>query len=139
MAHPNFSRAVVRRRPLISALRRGAWISLLAGLVGLILPLIPAQAAVMGAAKAMPYGQAVQLSQQAANTVLERGGAESCLRGKLTKALLELSSSCEASAQHGSLCELADRAAVVTPMSLSFMDETARSILELSGAPVPAP
>ena len=121
------------------ALRRGALLSLLAALVALLLPMLPMRAAVMGAAKAMPYGQAVQLSQQAARTVLDRGGAESCLRGKLTKALLGLSSSCEASAQHGSLCELADRAAVVAPMSLAFMDETARSILELSGAPVPAP
>ena len=98
-----------------------------------------ARAAVLAAASALPFPQAVQFSQTAARTVLERGGAESCLRGKLTKALLGLSSSCEATGQRSPLCALADRAAVVTPMSLPFMDETSRRILELTGAPIPSP
>lgn len=131
-----------RRLPRL--VRRLAILAAASLLVTLALPLAPhglqpSRAAVMGAATALPFPQAVQLSQTAARTVLERGGAESCLRGKLTKALLGLSSSCEAAGQRSPLCDLADRAAVVTPMSLSFMDETARSILQLSGAPLPSP
>ncbi|MEB3255579.1 MAG: hypothetical protein VKJ05_04230, partial [Synechococcaceae cyanobacterium] len=73
--------------------------------------------------------------------VLARAGRESCLRGKLTNALLGLSRSCEHEARpDASLCSLADRAVVVTPMSLAFMDETARELLRLMapGTPVSA-
>jgi hypothetical protein len=67
----------------------------------------------------------------AARAVLARAGAESCLRGKLTRALLGLSSSCEREGRRDELCALADRAAVVTPMTLAFMDETSRTILRM--------
>lgn len=78
-----------------------------------------------------PYGQAVSSADAAARAVLARAGRESCLRGKLTRALLGLSNSCEASGNRNALCALADRAVVVTPMSLAFMDDTSRQLLEL--------
>ena len=85
------------------------------------------------AASAAPpaYPQAVANSEAAARAVLARAGRESCLRGKLTRALLELSNSCEASGTRNSLCSLADKAVVVTPMSLTFMDDTSHQLLEL--------
>jgi len=91
-----------------------------------------ARAAVMGGARVMPYPDAVRHSRTAAEAVLARSGTESCLRGKLNRALLGLSASCEAAAERTPLCSLADKAAVVTPMTLAFMDETARRLLELS-------
>jgi hypothetical protein len=78
------------------------------------------------------YPEAVQFSRQAAKAVLNQEGRETCLRGKLTKALLKLSDSCDATGQKNSLCTLAGKAAVVTPMSLTFMEDTSRQLLELS-------
>lgn len=92
------------------------------------------QAAVMGAAPARPYAEAVAASRTAAKAVLARQGRQSCLIGKLTNALLSLSSSCEAAAQRGALCRLADQAAATTRWSMDFTDATARSVLELSGS-----
>lgn len=80
----------------------------------------------------LPYPEAVAEGRTAAMAVLAGAGRESCLRGKLTKALLVLSDSCSASRQAGPLCELADQAVVVTPMSLAFMRETAGRLLALS-------
>jgi hypothetical protein len=77
------------------------------------------------------HAEVVASSGGAARAVLARAGAESCLRGKLTKALLDLSSSCEREGRRDALCALADRAAVVTPMTLAFMDDTARGLLQL--------
>ncbi len=94
-----------------------------------------ARAAVMGAPKALPYAEAVARTHAAAEAVLAGAGAETCLRGKLTNALLGLSSSCAASGQGHSLCRLADSAAVVTPMSLAFMRETATRLLALIDTP----
>lgn len=94
------------------------------------------------AAAPLSYGEAVQRTDQAARAVLARSGAESCLRGKLTRVLLELSSSCERHGVREALCRLADQAVVVTPMSLDFMDQTARQLLNLMGtgeASVPRP
>ena len=89
-------------------------------------------------AAVLPYTEAVALTDKAARAVLARAGRESCLRGKLTNALLGLSSSCEQEARRDpSLCSLADRAVVVTPMSVAFMDDTSRELLRLiGGAPV---
>ena len=92
------------------------------------------QAAVLGAAPARPYAEAVAASRVAAKAVLARQGRQSCLIGKLTNALLSLSSSCEAAAARGSLCDLADRAAATTRWSMEFTDATARRVLELSGS-----
>jgi len=86
-----------------------------------------------GAVAAAPsFDVAVGQARSAATAVLERAGAETCLRGKLTRALLGLSASCEAAGSRSPLCDLADRAAVVTPMSLEFMDDTARELLQLT-------
>lgn len=99
-----------------------------------------AQAAcVAGGAKAGPYDQAVQHTRKAAEAVLSRGGAESCLRGKLTNALLGLSASCEAAGQSNSLCQLADQAVVQLNWTLPFMDSTSQRVLDLSAASNPAP
>jgi hypothetical protein len=87
-------------------------------------------------AAVLPYTEAVALTDKAARAVLARAGRESCLRGKLTNALLGLSSSCEKEARRDpSLCSLADRAVVVTPMSVAFMDDTSRELLRLIGGP----
>ena len=80
----------------------------------------------------MPLDQAVLKGRQAAEAILDRAGPETCLRGKLNRALLGLSASCEAAGVKDPLCALADKAVVVTPMSLDFMDQTARQLLELS-------
>ncbi|MFM7360238.1 MAG: hypothetical protein ACKO6F_10800 [Cyanobium sp.] len=77
------------------------------------------------------HASVVVSTGNAARAVLARAGAESCLRGKLTRALLGLSSSCEREGRRDELCVLADRAAVVTPMTLAFMDETSRTILRM--------
>jgi hypothetical protein len=77
-----------------------------------------------------PHAEVVAGSGSAARAVLARAGAESCLRGKLTKALLDLSSSCEREGRRDALCAFADRAAVVTPMTLAFMEDTSRGLLQ---------
>jgi hypothetical protein len=84
------------------------------------------------ACAADPYPEAVAFSRTAAKAVLNQDGRETCLRGKLTKALLKLSDSCDATGQKNSLCTMAGKAAVVTPMSLTFMEDTSRQLLELS-------
>lgn len=94
-----------------------------------------AAAGVMGAAPVKPYGEAVAAARQAASAVLARRGKESCLRGKLTRALLGLSASCEAGGLQTRLCGIADRAVVVPSWTLPFMDSTAQQLL----AALPAP
>lgn len=86
-----------------------------------------------------PHTEVVASTGSAARAVLDRAGAESCLRGKLTNALLDLASSCEREGRRDALCTLADRAAVVTPMTLAFMDDTARALLQLIGQPAATP
>jgi len=110
------------RSPLLAALLAGAG----------LLAWLPQRSVLAGSAGSLPYPAAVSNSRIAAEAVLDRAGAETCLRGKLTKALLGLSASCEAAGERTPLCSLADKAVVVTPMTLSFMDDTARQLLELS-------
>jgi hypothetical protein len=86
----------------------------------------------VGGAAALPYDQAVARSRTAASAVLHRAGAESCLRGKLTNALLGLSASCDAEGLHNPLCSLANQAVVSSDWRLPFMDATARSLLDQS-------
>ncbi len=107
----------------------GAALVLLSGLGALAGP--RAAAAVLGAAPSRPYPEAVATTRLAAQAVLDRDGAESCLRGKLTNALLGLSSSCEAAGERSPLCQLADRAAASTGWSIAFMDATAQQLLVL--------
>ena len=90
-----------------------------------------AGSSIQGTAAAKPYPQAVELTRQAATAVLARSGRESCLRGKLTRALLGLSASCEAGGLQTPLCGIADRAVVVPTWSLPFMDATAAQLLVL--------
>ncbi len=92
----------------------------------------PGAAAGMGAAQARPMDQAIRITREAAEAVLEKAGAESCLRGKLTNALLGLSSSCEAAGSRSPLCRLADQVVVTTGWSVPFMEGTARQLLDLS-------
>ena len=89
----------------------------------------PALAGVMGAASPVPYPVAVERSRQAARAVLERRGTESCLRGKLSGALLVLSASCEAEARQTPLCALAEQAAVTSDWQSATMDASASAIL----------
>jgi hypothetical protein len=90
--------------------------------------------AVQGGAKAYPYDQAVAKGLNAANAVLGHTGSESCLRGKLTNAMLGLSASCEANGQRNPLCQLADQAAVITGLwTVESMEETARKLIDLAG------
>ncbi|MFQ6538676.1 MULTISPECIES: hypothetical protein [Aphanothece] len=97
------------------------------------------EAAIMGGPKARPYGESVERTRKAAEAVLGRRGTETCLRGKLTNALLGLSASCAASGERNGLCNLADTAVVQMGWSLEFMDATARDLLQLmSAAPAAA-
>lgn len=100
------------------------------------LTLTPVQAGVMGAAPAKPMPEAISVSRQAATAVLEKSGTPSCLTGKLTNALLGLSSSCEAQGERSPLCELANQAVVTTGWSMEFMERTAKELLKLSDTPV---
>jgi len=104
---------------------------LLLGGAGLALG-VRSSAAVMGAARSVPYPQAVATSREAAEAVLDRSGRESCLIGKLTNAMLGLSASCETAGERSGLCALADRAAATTIWTMDFTDETARQVLRLS-------
>ncbi len=125
--------------PMATALRRAVVSSaVVAATAGaLVFSATSVRGAVMGAPKALPYAEAVSRTHTAAEAVLAGAGAESCLRGKLTNALLGLSSSCEAKGERNSLCKLADKAVVVTPMTLAFMRDTASQLLTLidGGAP----
>jgi hypothetical protein len=83
----------------------------------------------MGAVAPVPYPEALERSRLAAKAVLERRGAEACLRGKLTGALLALSASCEAEARQTPLCALAEQAAVTSDWRSATMDASSRAIL----------
>ncbi|MFN9694878.1 MAG: hypothetical protein ACK550_13965 [Synechococcaceae cyanobacterium] len=103
------------------------------------LPLLLLGGAPAASAASLPYPEAVSKARLAAEAVLQRAGRETCLRGKLNRALLKLTESCEASGQTATpLCGLSAKAVVVTPMSLTFMDATSKQLLELS-APQPDP
>lgn len=104
----------------------------LAGLVLLaaMAPRAMAGQPLAGGAPALPYAEAAARTRTAASAVLQRAGAESCLRGKLTNALLGLSASCDAEGVRNPLCHLANQAVVSTNWGLPFMDATARALLE---------
>jgi len=97
--------------------------------------------ALPAAAETPTYPNALAFADKSAHAVLSRAGRETCLRGKLTKALLGLSNSCDAAGMKTPLCRLADKAVIVTPMSLAFMDQTSRQLLDLiaGGTGVVAP
>lgn len=97
------------------------------------------RAGMLGGAPAVPYADAVARTEAAASAVLARHGRPSCLIGKLTNALLLLSSSCEAAGQRTALCSLADRAVVSSGWTLAFADATARQLLQLGAATAGTP
>ena len=116
-------------RPSISILASAVGSALLTGAcIGLWADASP----VAARTRRLTYPQAVANSRLAAEAILSRAGEVSCLRGKLNRALLKLSDSCDDSGQSNALCSLADTAVVVTPMSLAFMDETARQLMALT-------
>ncbi|MCP9888424.1 hypothetical protein KBY96_10865 [Cyanobium sp. ATX 6A2] len=113
-----------------SWLRGAAAAMVLAGFVAGL----PAAAAVIGGARALPYDQAIGRTRSAATAVLARKGSQSCLRGKLTNALLVMVASCDAAAERNALCELSNRAVVQPTWSVAFMEATAQELLELISA-----
>lgn len=109
------------------------WRSLLPGL--LLPALISPGAALAAAAESSGPGRlaaSVQTTRRAAKAILARSGDEHCLRGKLTNALLGLSSSCEAEGQRSELCAFSDRVIVTTGWSMTFLEDTARELLTLT-------
>ncbi len=133
MAPRSLPTALRMATPLGMAVAGSAVVAAMAGAV--VFSPTSVRGAVMGAPKALPYADAVSRTHTAAEAVLAGAGKETCLRGKLTNALLGLSSSCEAKGERNPLCQLADKAAVVTPMSLAFMRDTATQLLALIDAP----
>ncbi len=133
------------RTPVLPGRSSLAWLAQLSGLTGLgvLASGVAAVASLAAVGVAQPacaadaYPEAVAFSRKAARAVLNQEGRETCLRGKLTKALLKLSDSCDAASQRNALCTLASKAVVETPMSLGFMEDTSRKLLELSGGEAP--
>lgn len=111
---------------------RSPWGVLVPSLVLSFNAAVSAATAAAVSAGPKPFAEAVQSTRQAAEAVLDRSGTEHCLRGKLTNALLGLSSSCEANGQRSELCAFADRVVVTTGWSVAFMETTARQLLQLS-------
>ena len=80
----------------------------------------------------IPYPQAEQVTRKAAEAVIVRSGSESCLRGKLTNALLDLTMSCSSIGRSSSLCKLAAQVASQEgEFSLAQMTTTAEKLLDL--------
>jgi len=79
--------------------------------------------------------ESVKTTRAAAVAILAKSGNEHCLRGKLTNALLGLSSSCEAEGQRSALCSFSDRVVVTTGWSVTFMENTAKELLALTSGP----
>ncbi|MEO1003077.1 MAG: hypothetical protein AAFX65_08210 [Cyanobacteria bacterium J06638_7] len=95
---------------------------------------LPGGAAVMGGARALPYDQAVDRTRSAATAVLSGKGEQSCLRGKLTNALLVMVASCKAAGETNALCDLSRQAVVQPTWSFPFMETTSQDLLDLISA-----
>ena len=96
------------------------------------------------AATPLPYPEAVANSRETAEMVLGKVAAESCLRGRLNRAMIKLSDSCAANGERSELCRLADKVAATTPITTDVMEGASRRILELTEptsaqAPIQAP
>lgn len=85
-----------------------------------------------GSAAPLPYDQAVANGRRTAHMVLDKVAAESCLRGRLNRAMIKLSDSCAAHGEHGELCSIADRVAVAVPLTPDLMREASERILQLT-------
>ena len=84
------------------------------------------------AATPVPYPEAVANSRTTARMVLDQVAAESCLRGRLNRAMIKLSDSCAAQGERSELCRLADKVAATTPITPDLMVNASRRILELT-------
>lgn len=101
-----------------------------------LVPLLVLVPGVGRAAPALPFPQAVEISRQAADAVLRQTGSESCLRGKLTNAMVTLSDSCDSAGRQDSLCRLADQVVLDTSgLPMTVMADTAQQLLRLTAGP----
>ncbi len=114
-------------------MHRSTLLLLLAGLQGLIL--CPSSALASQAWKrADPYPEASAGAATAAKAVLNEGGSEECLRGKLSNAMVRLSNSCDAAGRSSSVCELAsDIAGQESELSMGEMLSTSETLLRMLG------
>ena len=99
-------------------------------------------AAVTGAAaessqawkRAVPFEKASAGAVTAANAVINQGGSEECLRGKLSNAILQLSNSCDVSGRSSSVCEMATEiAGRESELSMGEMLSTSESLIQMLG------
>jgi hypothetical protein len=84
------------------------------------------------AATPLSYPEAVANSRETAEMVLGKVAAESCLRGRLNRAMIKLSDSCAANGERSELCRLADKVAATTPITEDVMEGASRRVLELT-------
>ena len=99
-------------------------------------------AAVTGAAaessqawkRGVPFEEASAGALTAANAVINQGGSEECLRGKLSNAILQLSNSCDVSGRSSSVCEMASEiAGRESELSMGEMLSTSESLIQMLG------
>ena len=82
--------------------------------------------------RAVPYPEASSGASAAATAVLNRGGSEECLRGKLSNAIVRLSNSCDARGLTSSACVLAsDIAGQDSQLSMGEMLSTSQALLRM--------
>ena len=82
--------------------------------------------------RAVPYPEASSGASAAATAVLNRGGSEECLRGKLSNAIVRLSNSCDAADRSTPVCKLAtDLAGQESELSFGDMVSTSETLLKM--------
>ncbi|WP_413441289.1 hypothetical protein [Synechococcus sp. MIT S1220] len=82
--------------------------------------------------QAVPYPEASSGASAAATAVLNRGGSEECLRGKLSNAIVRLSNSCDAADRFTPVCALAtDLAGQESELSFAEMVSTSEILLKM--------
>ena len=82
--------------------------------------------------RAVPYEEASSGAAAAATAVINQGGSEECLRGKLSNAIVLLSNSCDAADRSSSVCELAsDLAGQESELSFAEMFSTSETLLRM--------
>ena len=84
--------------------------------------------------RAVPFEEASAGVVIAANAVINQGGSEECLRGKLSNAILQLSNSCDVSGRSSSVCEMASEiAGRDSELSMAEMLSTSESLIQMLG------
>ena len=84
--------------------------------------------------RAVPFEKASAGAVTAANAVINQGGSEECLRGKLSNAILQLSNSCDVSGRSSSVCEMASEiAGRESELSMGEMLSTSESLIQMLG------